>query len=49
MTKKTPDFQKTLEWMLKTPPKENKPLNHSERKSAKKKKQAAPPAKKKST
>jgi len=43
---KTPDFQKTLKRMLEMPPKENKPLNHSERKSAKERKPSATPAKK---
>ena len=43
------DFEKTLKRMLETPPKENKPLNASERKSVKKKKQAARTAKNKAT
>jgi len=38
MTNKTPDFQETLERMLNSPPKENKPLNQSETKSDKSKK-----------
>jgi len=32
MTNKSPDFQETLKRMLKTPPKENKPLNAEEKK-----------------
>jgi len=45
MTKNS-EFQKTLKRMLETPPKENKPFNHSERKSAKEKKPSATSAKK---
>ena len=33
---KTPNFQETLKRMLESPPKENKPFNHSETESDKK-------------
>ena len=36
MTSKAPDFQETLKRMLKSPPKENKPLNAEGGKDAKK-------------